>query len=53
MRYFVGRAIIESLLRLARARKKTLVVVTHDNNLAQPGDPHLANRRWSARLSRR
>ncbi len=30
MRYFVGRAIVETLLRLARERKKTLVVVTHN-----------------------
>jgi ABC-type Mn2+/Zn2+ transport system ATPase subunit len=33
-----GDAIMDLLLGLARARKKTLLVVTHDNNLAQRGD---------------
>jgi len=33
-----GEAIIDLLLGLARDRKKTLLVVTHDNNLAQRGD---------------
>ena len=33
-----GDAIMDLLLGLARERKKTLVVVTHDNNLAQRGD---------------
>jgi len=29
---------MDLLLGLARERKKTLLVVTHDNNLAQRGD---------------
>ncbi len=33
-----GDAIMDLLLGLARARKKTLLIVTHDNNLAQHGD---------------
>ena len=33
-----GDAIMDLLLGLARERNKTLVVVTHDNNLAQRGD---------------
>lgn len=33
-----GDAIMELLLGLARERQKTLVVVTHDNSLAQRGD---------------
>jgi predicted ABC-type transport system involved in lysophospholipase L1 biosynthesis ATPase subunit len=33
-----GDAIMDLLLGLAQERKKTLVVVTHDNNLAQRGD---------------
>jgi len=33
-----GDAIMDLLLGLARARKKTLLIVTHDNNLAQRGD---------------
>jgi len=33
-----GDAIMDLLLGFARARKKTLLVVTHDNNLAQRGD---------------
>ncbi len=33
-----GDAIMDLLLDLARSRNKTLVVVTHDNNLAQRGD---------------
>jgi len=33
-----GDAIMDLLLGLAHERKKTLVVVTHDNNLAQRGD---------------
>jgi predicted ABC-type transport system involved in lysophospholipase L1 biosynthesis ATPase subunit len=33
-----GDAIMDLLLDLARSRSKTLVVVTHDNNLAQRGD---------------
>ena len=33
-----GERIIELLLQLARARKKTLLVVTHDSHLAQLGD---------------
>lgn len=33
-----GDAIMDLLLGLAHKRKKTLVVVTHDNNLAQRGD---------------
>jgi predicted ABC-type transport system involved in lysophospholipase L1 biosynthesis ATPase subunit len=33
-----GDAIMDLLLGLAQERRKTLVVVTHDNNLAQRGD---------------
>ena len=33
-----GDAIMDLLLGLARERRKTLVVVTHDHNLAQRGD---------------
>ncbi len=33
-----GDTIMDLLLGLARERRKTLVVVTHDNNLAQRGD---------------
>ena len=33
-----GEAIMELLLGLARERRKTLLVVTHDTNLAQRGD---------------
>jgi putative ABC transport system ATP-binding protein/lipoprotein-releasing system ATP-binding protein len=33
-----GDTIMDLLLGLARERKKTLVVVTHDNNLAERGD---------------
>ena len=33
-----GDAIMDLLLGLAQERKKTLLVVTHDNNLAQRGD---------------
>ena len=33
-----GDAIMDLLLGLAQERQKTLVVVTHDNNLAQRGD---------------
>ena len=33
-----GDAIMDLLLGLAQERNKTLVVVTHDNNLAQRGD---------------
>ena len=33
-----GDAIMDLLLGLARGRNKTLVVVTHDNNLAQRVD---------------
>lgn len=33
-----GSAIMDLLLGLAQERRKTLVVVTHDNNLAQRGD---------------
>ena len=33
-----GDTIMDLLLGLARERNKTLVVVTHDNNLAQRGD---------------
>ena len=33
-----GDAIMDLLLGLAQERKKTLVVVTHDNNLAERGD---------------
>jgi predicted ABC-type transport system involved in lysophospholipase L1 biosynthesis ATPase subunit len=33
-----GDAIMDLLLGLARERHKTLIVVTHDNNLAQRGD---------------
>jgi predicted ABC-type transport system involved in lysophospholipase L1 biosynthesis ATPase subunit len=33
-----GDAIVDLLLGLAQDRRKTLVVVTHDNNLAQRGD---------------
>src|SRR5205823_13538068 len=36
-----GDAIIELLLNLARDRKKTLLVVTHDNRLATRGDRQL------------
>ncbi len=36
-----GGSIVELLLNLVRAEKKTLVVVTHDRNLAQRGDRHL------------
>ena len=40
-----GDAIMDLLLGLARERRKTLVVVTHDNNLAQRGDRTLRDRR--------
>lgn len=42
-----GRAIMQLLLDLARAKAKTLVVVTHDPNLARLGDRtlHLADGR--------
>jgi putative ABC transport system ATP-binding protein/lipoprotein-releasing system ATP-binding protein len=33
-----GDGIMDLLLGLAQDRRKTLVVVTHDNNLAQRGD---------------
>ena len=33
-----GEAIMDLLLSLARERKKTLIVVTHDANLARRGD---------------
>src|SRR3954470_13459168 len=36
-----GDSIVELLLNLVRAEKKTLVVVTHDRELAQRGDRHL------------
>src|SRR5438046_8943220 len=36
-----GNAIIELLLDLARTRKKTLLVVTHDARLAELGDRQL------------
>jgi putative ABC transport system ATP-binding protein/lipoprotein-releasing system ATP-binding protein len=36
-----GDSIIDLLLNLARDRKKTLLVVTHDNRLAQLGDRQL------------
>ena len=36
-----GDAIIDLLLDLARERKKTLLVVTHDNRLAARGDRQL------------
>ncbi len=36
-----GGSIMELLLNLVRAEKKTLVVVTHDRELAQRGDRHL------------
>ena len=36
-----GGSIVELLLNLVRAEKKTLVVVTHDRELAKRGDRHL------------
>ena len=36
-----GQAIVELLLNLVREHRKTLVVVTHDRNLAQRGDRQL------------
>ena len=36
-----GGAIVDLLLQLVRAEKKTLVVVTHDSNLASRGDRRL------------
>src|SRR5438045_2614872 len=36
-----GDAIIDLLLQLARSRKKTLLVVTHDTRLAELGDRQL------------
>jgi putative ABC transport system ATP-binding protein len=36
-----GDAIIDLLLELARSRKKTLLVVTHDPRLAELGDRQL------------
>jgi predicted ABC-type transport system involved in lysophospholipase L1 biosynthesis ATPase subunit len=36
-----GDAIVDLLLALARERKKTLLVVTHDNRLAERGDRQL------------
>jgi len=36
-----GDTIIDLLLNLARERKKTLLVVTHDNRLAGRGDREL------------
>jgi predicted ABC-type transport system involved in lysophospholipase L1 biosynthesis ATPase subunit len=37
-----GDTIMDLLLNLARGRKKTLLVVTHDNRLAQRGDRQLS-----------
>ena len=43
-----GDAIIDLLLNLARERKKTLLVVTHDSRLAARGDRELRIVGWRA-----
>ena len=47
-----GDAIIDLLLELARSRKKTLLVVTHDSRLAERGDRQSANCGWRAGVVR-